>query len=122
MVLRRAVAEFGGRNWKLIAAKVPGKNEVQCLHRWTKVLNPLLTKGPWTDEEDKKVAELVGKFGAKKWSLIAQHLPGRIGKQCRERWHNHLNPDINKQPWSLEEDRNILTAHHQLGKSHLNIY
>ena len=22
---------------------------------------------------------------------------GRIGKQCRERWHNHLNPDINKE-------------------------
>ncbi|RYY81178.1 hypothetical protein EON63_15980, partial [archaeon] len=25
---------------------------------------------------------------------------GRIGKQCRERWHNHLNPDINKAPWT----------------------
>jgi myb proto-oncogene protein len=25
---------------------------------------------------------------------------GRIGKQCRERWHNHLNPDIKKDDWS----------------------
>jgi len=25
---------------------------------------------------------------------------GRIGKQCRERWHNHLNPDIKKEDWS----------------------
>jgi len=24
---------------------------LQCLHRWTKVLNPNLTKGPWTDDE-----------------------------------------------------------------------
>jgi len=30
--------------------------------------------------------ELVNKYGPKKWSTIAQHLPGRIGKQCRERY------------------------------------
>lgn len=59
--------------------------------------------------------ELVAKFGAKKWSLIAQHLPGRIGKQCRERWHNHLNPEICKMPWTLDEDRKILDAHQVLG-------
>ncbi|VAH50383.1 unnamed protein product [Triticum turgidum subsp. durum] len=25
--------------------------------------------------------------------LIARSLPGHIGKQCQERWHNHLNPE-----------------------------
>jgi len=35
---------------------------------------------------------------------------GRIGKQCRERWHNHLNPDISKAPWSEDEDRIILQS------------
>ena len=88
---------------------------MQCLHRWTKVLNPNLTKGPWTDDEDRKVVELVEKYGAKKWSVIAQHLPGRIGKQCRERWHNHLNPHINKSAWTIDEDRKILEAHQSLG-------
>ena len=61
------------------------------------------------------MVELVEKHGAKKWSLIAQNLPGRIGKQCRERWHNHLNPDINKSAWSEDEDRQILVAHQTLG-------
>ena len=42
-------------------------------------------------------------------------LPGRISKQCRERWHNHLNPEISKNPWSQEEDRAILAAHSRLG-------
>ena len=28
---------------------------------------------------------LVRKFGPKRWSVIAGHLKGRIGKQCRER-------------------------------------
>lgn len=37
-------------------------------------------------QEDDKIAHLVGKLGAKRWSLIAQELPGRIGKQCRERY------------------------------------
>ena len=42
-------------------------------------------KGPWTKEEDEKVIDLVQKLGAKRWSVIASHLQGRIGKQCRER-------------------------------------
>lgn len=32
------------------------------------------------------IIDLVNKFGPKKWSTIAQSLPGRIGKQCRERY------------------------------------
>lgn len=36
-------------------------------------------------QEDEIIIELVNKYGPKKWSTIAQHLPGRIGKQCRER-------------------------------------
>jgi hypothetical protein len=114
-LLRASVAQHGGKNWKLIASALAGKSEVQCLHRWNKVLNPELTKGPWTETEDKMVIELVAKLGAKKWSVIASHLPGRIGKQCRERWHNHLNPDINKDAWSEEEDRKILSAHAMMG-------
>jgi hypothetical protein len=48
--LRRAVAEFGGRNWKKIAEQIADRTDVQCLHRWQKVLRPGLIKGPWTAE------------------------------------------------------------------------
>jgi len=41
--------------------------------------------------------QLVEQYGLRKWSHIAKMLPGRIGKQCRERWHNHLRPDIKVQ-------------------------
>ena len=77
--------------------------------------NPNCIKGPWTPDEDSKVITLVKEYGPKKWSVIASHLPGRIGKQCRERWHNHLNPDIRKGPWTEEEDKVILEAHERLG-------
>jgi Myb-like DNA-binding domain len=88
---------------------------VQCLHRWQKVLKPGLIKGPWTPEEDATVTRLVQIHGTKKWSFIARQLNGRLGKQCRERWYNHLNPDINKGEWTDEEDRILLEAHEELG-------
>lgn len=47
--------------------------------------------------------------------MIAKHLNGRIGKQCRERWHNHLNPDINKAAWSEHEELTIIEAHKTYG-------
>jgi hypothetical protein len=37
------------------------------------------SKGPWTDEEDRKVIELVQTHGPKKWSQIASELPGKTG-------------------------------------------
>ncbi|GAB2295753.1 Transcription factor myb3r-5 [Dionaea muscipula] len=109
--LRKAVVTYKGKSWKKIAEFFPDRSEVQCLHRWQKVLNPALVKGPWTQEEDDKIVELVAKFGPTKWSLIAKSLPGRIGKQCRERWHNHLNPEIRKEAWTLDEELALMTAH-----------
>jgi hypothetical protein len=97
------VVEHGARNWKKIAAYFEDRSDVQCLHRWQKVLNPKLIKGPWvlysliqSKVEDEIVMKLVTENGARNWSYIAKNLPGRIGKQCRERWHNHLNPHIKK--------------------------
>ena len=69
----------------------------------------------WTPEEDAKVRNLVEEHGTKRWSVIASHLPGRTGKQCRERWHNQLDPAIKKDNWTVEEDRTLLDAHRQLG-------
>jgi hypothetical protein len=31
-------------------------------------------------------------------------MPGRSARQCRERWCNYINPDIQKTPWSAEDD------------------
>lgn len=70
---------------------------------------------PWTPEEDQKLVQLVNQYGAKKWSVIASKMAGRISKQCRERWVNALNPEINKGPWTEDEDYIIEKAHEQFG-------
>ena len=113
--LRKGVEEYGSHDWKTIASFLPDRGKQECQYRWQKVLKAALVKGPWTAEEDAAVERLVGQYGAKKWSVIASHLPGRIGKQCRERWHNHLNPNISKEAWSTDEDRAILEFHSSKG-------
>ncbi|CAK9190822.1 unnamed protein product [Sphagnum troendelagicum] len=120
-VLRRAVQLLKGKNWKKIAEFFTDRTDVQCLHRWQKVLNPDLVKGAWTKFEDDRIIELVAKHGATKWSMIAQGLPGRIGKQCRERWHNHLNPDIKREAWTEHEDLTLISAHQLYGNKWVEI-
>ncbi|CAJ2640259.1 unnamed protein product [Trifolium pratense] len=74
-----------------------------------------LIKGQWTEEEDRKLVKLVKQHGVRKWSQIAEKLEGRAGKQCRERWHNHLRPDIKKDSWSEEEERILVESHGTIG-------
>jgi len=75
---------------------------------------PLL-KGPWTAAEDQLICDLVEDLGPRHWARIAEKLPGKRGKQCRERWHNHLNPTIRRNEWEVEEDLALIDAHVSLG-------
>ncbi|XP_033943909.1 v-myb avian myeloblastosis viral oncogene homolog-like 2a isoform X1 [Pseudochaenichthys georgianus] len=113
--LKILINNFGTKDWKTMAIFLPGRTESDCVHRWKKHLDPDLVKGFWTKEEDEMIVELVGKYGNKQWSLIAGHLKGRLGKRCRERWHNHLDPLIKKSLWTDEEDLIIHKAHTILG-------
>lgn len=72
-------------------------------------------KRSWTHEEDELIIKLVQAHGPHNWSFISSHLKGRIGKQCRERWHNQLSPAVRKEQWTAEEDRIIMEAHERLG-------
>uniref|UniRef100_A0A7S0ZEJ7 Uncharacterized protein n=1 Tax=Timspurckia oligopyrenoides TaxID=708627 RepID=A0A7S0ZEJ7_9RHOD len=72
-------------------------------------------KGPWRSDEDEVLKSLVEKMGPRRWSLIALHIPGRTGKQARERWLNQLSPALNKIPWTAAEDLIIVEGHARLG-------
>jgi len=117
--LREVVREHGPKNWKVISklAFNGARSDVQCLHRWQKVLRPGLVKGPWLQSEDEIIVHLISKHGLGhiKWSEIAASLPGRLGKQCRERWVNHLDPDLKKSPWTEEEDRILMEKQVTMG-------
>ena len=116
--LRAAVTAEGPRNWKKIAEDYFGNkyNDTQCLNRWFKVLRPGLIKGPWTVEEDAIIVECM-QSGLRKWADIAGRIPGRLGKQCRERWLNHLDPNVKKDAWTPEEDAILVEGQKRHGNA-----
>ena len=69
----------------------------------------------WTLHEDNQLRRLVDEFGHRKWSFIASKMHGRRGKQCRDRWLNHLKPDIRRGEWTAEEERILVEGHRMLG-------
>lgn len=114
-LLRQAVEELGDKQWSTVAQRVSGRSSVQCLHRWTKILKPGLVKGPWSAAEDLKLLEWVESEGPIKWTACAENIPGRSGKQCKERWANTLDPDVKKGNWQDEEDKTIFRLFHKIG-------
>ena len=77
---------------------------VAAPHRSVVVVKPIVHKQPFSEEEDSTIREFVRVNGAKNWNLVAAKLDQRTPKQCRERWHNHLDPNIQKGPWTHSED------------------
>lgn len=53
----------------------------------------------WSKEESAALSAAVGQVG-EDWSAVAALMPGRTGKQCRERYIHHLRPDLRKAPWT----------------------
>ena len=77
---------------------------------------------PWSEEEDKTMKQLVNKYGTTNWTLISSKMgKSRNGKQCRERWYNHLNPSLKKNNWTIEEENILFSKHMQLGNKWADI-
>ena len=74
---------------------------------------------PWTEADDLELKKLVQATGTK-WTVIGNLLK-RTGKQCRERWCNHVDPAVNHAPWSDAEDRVLLRAQRTMGNQWVEI-
>ena len=82
----------------------------------TSVLDKPLKRGPWNTNEDERLKALVDEKGAGKWVQISSELDSRSPKQCRERWHQNLKPELNHTPISEEEGKFIEEAVNTIGK------
>lgn len=84
-------------------------------------MDPQRKRRPWTAAEDQALQSLVEVHGTKRWTIVATRLrvdfgiENRSGKQCRERWHNHLDPLVIKHPWLPQEEQILFSAHKSLG-------
>jgi hypothetical protein len=120
-LLMQIMANPDRPNYARLAQSFPGKTGQQVAERWDKVLNPALQKGSWTRQEDEIIMSYVQKNGTKKWQKLCALLPGRIGKQCRERWRNHLDPSLNHSQWTEAEDERLIDLHRTYGNSWVKI-
>ena len=85
--------------------------------RWAQELSvPAQKRGPWSNAEDENLRALVEEKGAGKWVQISDVLKTRTPKQCRERWHQNLKPELNHEPITDDEGKFIEDMVKQVGK------
>ena len=77
--------------------------------------NEFTARGSWTQQEDEQLKQAVSQLGAKKWIDIAKFVPTRTSKQCRERWHHRLDPQIKHEPFEPWEDQVIIEKQREIG-------
>ncbi|KAL4466953.1 hypothetical protein ABPG74_010550 [Tetrahymena malaccensis] len=105
--------------WDDIAKMMIGRTSESCKFKWLSLSKLNLQQIPWSTEEDALLLSIIKDYNASnkgnKWSEISKELNSRSkknvfrqGKQCRERWNNHLDPNINRGPWHDKEDLQLL--------------
>lgn len=76
---------------------------------------PIKHRKKFSAEEDEILSEMVEKFGPKKWNRIAQYLPFRTARQCRDRYCNYLAPGFFNGEWLQEEDDLLYEKYKEIG-------
>jgi hypothetical protein len=124
-MLQDAVEKHGGKNFEAVSLLVPGRTKKQCTNRWYNALDPSVERATgrmdtWTTDEDNKLKDAVEKHGEENWSAIAALVPGRTKTQCCSRWHDAVDPKIDRTAprtgrWTTDEDNKLKEAAEKYG-------
>ena len=94
----------------------------KCMHKIMEIqVSGSLRSGVWSPQEDQLLRLLLSQ--KKKWGHVAsaintefhKGMKVRTGKQCKERWNNHVNPLIDRGEWTDREDLQLLESYQRLG-------
>eukprot|EP01155_Anaeramoeba_flamelloides_P046220 Anaeramoba_flamelloidesc39554_g1_i1.p1 GENE.c39554_g1_i1~~c39554_g1_i1.p1 ORF type:complete len:220 (-),score=57.78 c39554_g1_i1:92-751(-) len=102
-------------DWETIATNFPSFGPTDCLKRYRQLKDIQTNKGPWNTTEDELLKYAIEKLGDVSWLHISSLVPGRNSKQCRERWCNQLNPNINHAPFTHKEEELLIAKQTELG-------
>lgn len=69
----------------------------------------------FTKEEDQAILDIISEIGTTDWDMISKLMPGRNKRQVRERWVNYLRLNLNKDPWTKEEEKFHMSKHKEFG-------
>jgi hypothetical protein len=112
--LAQLVTEHG-QDWNAIHREMKDRSVQEIAARWTTALNRELIKEHFVQDEGDKIVRYVSEHGEQSWSGITSVVTTRTLKQCRERWFDHLSPDVSNKPWTDEEDAAIFELFQQYG-------
>ncbi|KAG6525292.1 transcription factor RAX2-like [Zingiber officinale] len=109
--LKEYIEKHGtGGNWIALPHKA-GLNRCgkSCRLRWLNYLRPNIKHGSFSDEEDRVITNLYASIGSR-WSIIANHLPGRTDNDIKNYWNTKLKKKFSG---ILTPARRVVKHHHQ---------
>ncbi|OHT04969.1 Myb-like DNA-binding domain containing protein [Tritrichomonas foetus] len=105
--LLAGIYRYGIDNWTTISVFIGnGRTRAQCCQRWTRGLNPRISKNLWSYEEDLRLVQLVNTYGDKSWTKIASMMGNRSDVQCRYHYHQVMRD----MPPLFKKSLNLLVA------------
>jgi hypothetical protein len=75
----------------------------------------------FTQDDDQQLLQLINQYGILNWNVIAEKMISKNARQCKERWDNYLNPNINNSGWTFEEDELLLKKYEEFGSKWVKI-
>ncbi|OHT00660.1 Myb-like DNA-binding domain containing protein [Tritrichomonas foetus] len=106
--LLAAIWRYGLDNWLKISEFVGnGRTRSQCSQRWNRGLNPKISKGAWTKDDEEKLLKLVNENGDKSWTKIAMEFGNRSDVQCRYKYQQLLKDNTEG-----NNDNHLTQTHH----------
>jgi len=126
MLLESLVEQYGGHEWEKVAAEMSEtlgqrrRSAMACMRAYKTMLNARQAGGDgkrrvWSEDENIKLQAAVAELGSSNWQLVSDRIGFATPNQCLQRWRYSLNPSMKKGKWTLEEDRLLIAACHQLG-------
>ena len=89
------------------------KENLRMCH--SKIAHGSVRRGHWSQKEDNKLIELRNS-GIVSWTVIAQRIPGRPRKQCKDRWDSYLCVSAQTAPFTSDEKMALFQSHAYLGE------
>ncbi|KIW02979.1 uncharacterized protein PV09_05640 [Verruconis gallopava] len=94
-----------GDFWDEVCKALPQRTKNSIQRAAKRVFRNNQKKGPWTEEEEKALAEAYAK-APDQWAKICEEVPGRSAEQCRDRWRNYTQNGckLTRGPWTDAEE------------------
>ena len=74
-----------------------------------------ITKEQFTEKENRKLLKLKSKYPEYDWEEISRLMKTKSDRQCKDRYNNYLDPNINKTPFNEDEDKLLIDKYNEIG-------